>query len=302
MIYYPYVFDWLIMEWDDLQTFLAIAREGSLSAAARALKTTQPTMGRRLQAMESRIGARLLERHPRGYVLTSLGEMVLGNVERIEAEVISTERAISGKDIALEGIVRVTCVDIISSRILVPAIAKMQCSHPKITIELNTDARTLNLNRREADIAVRLARFEGNDLIVKKLGNIASGFFASREYIERFGMPNQENSQNHSIINVLEDQNHLPEARAMRESFPHARVAILTNSRETMVSAAKNNIGICCIGRERAFEEANLIEIPAPVAIEPREIWLGVHKDLRHMPRIRAVIDAISAGFQECKK
>ncbi len=287
------------MEWDDLQTFLAIAREGSLSGAARSLKTTQPTMGRRLQAMEARIGARLLERHPRGYVLTSLGELVLGNVERIEAEVIATERAITGKDIALEGIVRVTSVDIIAARVLAPAIAKMQCSHPKITVEINTDARSLNLNKREADIAVRLARFEGADLIVKKLGQVSSAFFASKQYIEKFGMPNADNSENHSIINVLEDQSHLIEAKSLVSALPNARVALVTNSRETMIYAAKSSIGICCVPKYRAIEENDLIELDLGVPIPPREVWLGVHRDMRHMPRIRAVIDAISAGFNK---
>lgn len=287
------------MEWDDLQTFLAIAREGSLSGAARALKTTQPTMGRRLQAMEARIGARLLERHPRGYVLTSLGELVLGNVERIEAEVIATERAITGKDIALEGIVRVTSVDIMASRILAPAIAKMQCTHPKITVEINTDARSLNLNKREADIAVRLARFEGNDLIVKKLGQLEAGFYASKEYIEKFGMPNSQNSDKHSIITVLEDQSHLLEAKALSTALKDARIALITNSRETMIYAAKSSIGICCVPKKRAKEESELIEIDLGVEIPPREVWLGVHRDMRHMPRIRAVIDAISAGFNK---
>ena len=90
------------MEWDDLQTFLAIAREGSLSAAARALKTTQPTMGRRLQAMETRIGARLLERHPRGYVLTSLGETVLGNVERIKPKLLQPNAQFLAKTLHLK--------------------------------------------------------------------------------------------------------------------------------------------------------------------------------------------------------
>jgi DNA-binding transcriptional LysR family regulator len=291
-----------MLEWDDLQTFLAIAREGSLSAAARALKTTQPTMGRRLQAMESRIGARLLERHPRGYVLTSLGETVLGNVERIEAEVIATERAISGRDVALEGVVRVTCVDVVASRILAPAIANLQCTHPKITVELNTDARTLNLNRREADIAVRLARFEGSELIVKKLGEMGSGFFASASYIEKYGMPNIENSAQHSIISVLDDQAHLSDAKALKTALPEARIAVNTNSRETMIHAAKNSIGICCVPLERAREESDLVQIDLNVEIPAREVWLGVHKDMRHMPRIRAVIDAISAGFTICRK
>lgn len=290
------------MEWDDLQTFLAIAREGSLSGAARALKTTQPTMGRRLQALEQRIGARLLERHPRGYVLTSLGEQVLGNVERIEAEVLATEMAISGRDISLEGIVRVTTVDIIGARILAPAIAKMQCTHPKITVELNTDARSLNLNRREADLAIRMARFENNDLIVKKLGEIQAAFFASKSYLEKFGKPNSENSEKHTIIQVLEDQAHLLEAKSLRDNFKDARIGMQTNSRETMIYGAKAGIGICCVPRFRAATESDLIEIDIGEPIAPREVFLGVHKDMRHMPRIRAVIDAIVAGFAEFRR
>ncbi len=290
------------MEWDDLQTFLAIAREGSLSGAARALKTTQPTMGRRLQALEQRIGARLLERHPRGYVLTSLGEQVLGNVERIEAEVLATEMAISGRDISLEGIVRVTTVDIVGARIIAPAIAKMQCSHPKITVELNSDARSLNLNRREADIAIRLARFENNDLIIKKLGELQAAFYASKSYIEKFGMPNLENSDKHTIIQVLEDQSHLSEAKSLRDCFKNARIGMQTNSRESMIYAAKSGIGICCVPKFRASSESDLIEIPIGEPIPPREIFLGVHKDMRHMPRIRAVIDAIVAGFAEFRR
>lgn len=292
----------IYMEWDDLQTFLAIAREGSLSAAARALKTTQPTMGRRLQAMEQRIGARLLERHPRGYVLTSLGEQVLGNVERIEAEVLATEMTISGRDISLEGIVRVTTVDILGSRVLAPAIAKLQCTHPKITVEINTDARSLNLNRREADIAIRLARFENNDLIVKKIGEMQAAFYASKEYLEKFGIPTNENSENHSIIQVLEDQAHLSEAKALRDAMKNARIGLQTNSRETMVYAAKASIGVCCLPKFRAQLESDLVEIELGEIIPPREIFLGVHKDMRHMPRIRAVIDAISKGFESFKR
>lgn len=289
------------MDWDDLQTFLAIAREGSLSGAARALKTTQPTMGRRLAQMEKRIGARLLERHPRGYVLTSLGETILGNVERIEAEVMATERTITGKDIALEGTVRVTSVDVIASRIIVPAISLMQCTHPKIIVELIPDARSLNLSKREADIAIRMVRFENTDLVTKKLGTMKTGFFASKSYLKNFGVPNKFNSDKHLIINVLEDQMHLEEPKALTASFPNAHTNIKTNSREAMVQACKMGMGIACLPKRRATEESELVEIEADIKAPERDIWLGVHSDLRHMPRIRAVIDAISKEFDKHK-
>lgn len=286
------------MDWDNLRIFLAIAREGSLSGAARVLQTTQPTLGRRLAQMEKDMGARLLERHPKGYTLTSLGEAVIANAERIEAEIIATERAVSGKDIALEGIVRVTSVDVVSSHVLVPAFAMMQCKHPKITIELINDARMLDLTRREADIAIRFTRFKSNDLIVRKLGSFGAGFYASRGYIEKFGIPNEKDSACHSIIDVLEDQSHLDEMVALRQNLPHARTAIRTNSRDNMVRAVRAGIGIGCLPKIAAIGFDDIIELDLANKNSPREIWLGVHADLQRTPRIRAVIDAIVEGFK----
>ena len=149
------------MQWDDLQTFLAIARQGTLSAAARELGVTQPTMGRRLTAMERRMGARLLQRLPSGFALTALGESVLANAERIEAEALAAERTIVGRDVALEGVVRLTTVETLADRVVAPAMARLQQVHPGIVVELVPDMRTLSLSKREADIALRMTRFEG---------------------------------------------------------------------------------------------------------------------------------------------
>ena len=285
------------MDWDDLQTFLIIAREGSLSGAAKALNTTQPTMGRRLNKLEQKVGARLLERHPRGFSLTPLGEQVLGNAERIEAEVIATERIITGRDIALEGVVKVTAVDIVASKIIVPAIAKLQCTHPKIVIELIPDARLLSLSRREADIAVRFTRFENMNLVTKKLGIVRLGFYISQKYIDKFNNPENTKGKGHKIIQVLEDQIHLEEAVAIQQEFPDAAVALRTNSREAMINACKNGIGIACVPKFRAEQESDLIEIDIANNNHFCEVWLGVHNDLRHMPRIRAVIDIVTEAF-----
>jgi DNA-binding transcriptional LysR family regulator len=283
------------MDWDDLQTFLVIAREGSLSAAAKALNTTQPTMGRRLTKLEQKVGARLLERHPRGFALTSLGEQVLGNAERIEAEVIATERVIKGRDIALEGIVKVTAVDVVASRIIIPAIATLQCTHPNIVVALIPDARLLSLSRREADIAVRFTRFENMDLVTKKIGIMTAGFYVSQKYIDKHGHP--KNSVEHKIIQVLEDQTHLEEAQALQQQFPNAKISLRTNSREAMIMGCKQGIGIACLPKFRAEIEDDLLELTEISVLPRRDVWLGVHSDLRHMPRIRAVIDAISEAF-----
>lgn len=273
------------MDWDDLRTFLAIARHGTLSAAGRALGVSQPTMGRRLAAMEARSGAQLLRRTPDRYLLTPLGESVLGNAERIEAEVLAAERVISGHDIALEGKVRLTTVDTLAARIFVPALARLQREHPGIRVELLSETRQLNLARREADIAIRMAPFEGQEVVTRKLGTLGMAFYAARGY--------DAARRPHRIVTVLDDLAHLPEAIWLREHFPDAEVALQSNSREAHLRAALSGMGVACLVCYRADRRSDLVRLRPDLPLLRRDIWLGVHRDMRRMPRIRAVMDAI---------
>ena len=280
------------MDWDDLRTFLAIARHGTLSAAAKSLGVTQPTMGRRLAAMENRSGARLLQRLPGRYALTALGEAVLGNAERIEAEALAAARTITGRDVALEGSVRLTTVDTLAARIVAPALARLQSRHPGIVVELAPDTRSLSLSKREADIALRLSRFEGHDIAARRVGAIAMGLYASHRVAD--GLANGALR----LVTVLEDQAHLPEAKWLREAFPDAVVGFRSNSREVQLWAAKSGAGVAALARFRADAEDDLVRVRTDLPALKRDIWLGVHVDMRHMPRMRAVIDAVTEGLQ----
>jgi DNA-binding transcriptional LysR family regulator len=280
------------MDWDDLRTFLAIARHGTLSAAARALGVTQPTMGRRLAAMEARNGARLLQRLPGRYALTALGEAVLGNAERIEAEALAAERTITGRDVALEGVVRLTTVDTLAARVVTPAIVALQRKHPGIVIELVPDTRTLSLSKREADIALRMSRFEGHEVAARRVGKMAMGLYASPEYAERFDAGEVR------LITVMDDQGHLPEAKWLRESFPDASIGFRSNSREVQLWAAKSGAGVAALARYRADTEADLVNLRPDLPDLTRDIWLGVHVDMRHMPRVREVMNAVAEAVR----
>lgn len=281
------------MDWDDLRTFLAVARHGTLSAAARKLGVTQPTMGRRLAAMEARTGARLLQRLPDGYALTPLGESVLGNAERAEAEVLAAERVITGKDVALEGVVRLTTVDTLAARIVAPALADLQLQHPGIIVELVPDTRSLSLSKREADIALRLSRFEGHEVSARRVGSLAMGLYASPAYFDRMARGDVR------LITALEDQAHLPEFKWLREEFPDAEVGFRSNSREVQVHATIAGAGIAALARYRADIEPDLVRLNVAEADLARDIWLGVHVDMRHMPRVRAVTDAVIAALNK---
>ncbi|CAA9479677.1 MAG: Transcriptional regulator, LysR family [uncultured Sphingomonadaceae bacterium] len=277
-----------------MRTFLAVARDGTLSGAARALGVTQSTMSRRMAALERRAGARLLERTPRGYLLTTLGEAVLPNAERMEAEADAALRSVAGRDCALEGTVRVTTVDLLADRLIVPAVAALRAAHPGIGVELSPDSRSLSLSKREADVAVRVRRFDGHELVERRLGDFTFGLYASPAYLDGRGAP-RDGSSGHALVTVAEDQDELPEARFLRERLPEAAVALRSNSREVQLRAAAAGLGVACLARFHADAEGGLERLAELGAPPARSIWLGVHRDLRSTPRVRAVTETIAA-------
>ncbi|MDR3515698.1 MAG: LysR family transcriptional regulator [Azospirillaceae bacterium] len=277
-----------------MRTFLAVSRSGSLSAAARTLGITQTTVGRRLEGMHSRAGVTLLQRTPSGFILTSAGERILANVERMEAEALTAERAIAGEDERLEGIVRVTTVDIFGSRIIAPSLVELQRRYPGIAIELTIDSRSLNLSRREADIAVRMANFDQQDIVVRKIGCLQFGIFASSTYLARRGTPDFTlGCPGHQIITVQEDQSSLPEARWLGEMTHAAAIVLRTNSRDAHLRATMAGLGLCGLAIHLGSDDT-LARLSPPTAAPMRDIWLGVHRDTSQIPRVRVVLDHLS--------
>ena len=216
-----------MLDWDHLQSFLAVARHGNLSAAARVLRVSQTTMGRRLDTLHAQVGARLVQKTPDGFLLTPAGERVLANVERMEAESLLVERAISGEDERVAGEVRITTVETFGARIITPVLHTLSVLHPEIHIELITDNRSLSLSRREADIAIRLAEFEQHEVVVRHIADMAFGVYASRNYLDRVGYPDfGAGAPGHTVVTLQDDLALLPEARRMAELAPNATVAM----------------------------------------------------------------------------
>lgn len=285
------------MDWDDVRSFLAIARARTLSGAARELGVRQSTMSRRLEALETKSGARLLQRTPRGYALTALGEAVLGNAERMEAEAIAVERIVQGRDVALTGVVRLTTVEVLANLLIPSAMARLQSKYPGITLDVLSETRSLNLPKREADMAIRMTRFEGNELVTRRMTAAANALYASDGYLAAHGRELAADEQ--AMVTVLEDQSHLPEARWLAEQMPGGRVVFRSNSRDAQLAAVRAGLGVACLPCVLADGVAGVARISE---IGPqREVWLGVHADLRHMPRIRAVIDALDFEFAAMK-
>lgn len=284
------------MNWDDIRTFLAIARARSLSGAARELGLSQSTMSRRLTALEERSGARLLLKTPHGYELTGLGEAVLANARKMDEEAIALERVVQGRDEALQGLVRVTTVETIANRLLPIAAAKLREDYPGITIDLFSDTRSLSLIEREADLAIRMVRFEHNELISRRMGTMVCALYASRAYLDAHPQPLSE--PGHTMITVMPDMAHQNEALWLADKVPQGEVVYRTNSRDAQAGVAQAGVGIACLPLYLAEAKPGLERLVHAGLGPAREIWLGVHRDLRDMPRIRAVIDALDAAFK----
>ena len=175
--------------WDELRTFVEVARDGSLSAAARRLGLTQPTVGRHIDALEAALGLTLFARSPRGLTPTPAALALEPHVEAMAAAAAALARTASGEAAADRGAVRVTASEIIGSEVLPPILAAFHATHPGIAVELALSNRTADLARRDADVAVRMVRPTQSGLVARRIGSSRIGLYAHRDYLARFGEP-----------------------------------------------------------------------------------------------------------------
>jgi DNA-binding transcriptional LysR family regulator len=290
-----------MLDWDDLKTYLAIARHGTLSAAARVLKVSQTTMGRRLDNLQARAGVTLLDRTPTGFQLTQTGAAILDQVSRMEEAALALERTISGGDCRLEGVVRITAVEAFAAHILTSGFTPLHDAHPGIVIELIAANRSLSLARREADIAVRLGRFEAHETVVRKIGDMAFAAYAAPDYLDRIGTPDwSKGAIGHRVVRVQDDLLDTPDARWFATRTVAAEPVLLANSREVQLRGVAAGLGFGCLPRYLADSHPGIV--PLEAGPDPtREIWMGVHRDTRHAPRIVAVQDAIVAAVASAR-
>jgi DNA-binding transcriptional LysR family regulator len=283
-----------VVDWDDFRNFLAIARHGTLSAAARSLEVRQSTMGRRLAAFEERAGVLLLQKTPRGFVLTPAGEVAFAEAEKMEAAALAATRAITGRDVRLEGEIRLTTVETLAAELLTPILAKFADIYPGITVKLITGNPTLSLASREADLSLRLARPSGGDLVIRKLGDMGFGFYASANYVAKHD-PATPDGTGHRLILMADESATLPEMMALARQFSQADVALRSDSRYVQLAACKAGMGIACLAHYLA-DNSGLVCLANCEA--DREVWLVQHRDTQHMPRFKVLSAALSTGLK----
>lgn len=276
-------------DWDDLRYVLAIARHGTLSAAARSLQVAQPTVGRRLDAFERRLGTRVFARRSDGLRLTAAGTKLFAHAQEMEQHAIAAERALAGRDAGISGTVRITASEWLVVRVLGPLLGPLLARHPALSIELVADARHLNLVRHEADLALRPREFEQDSIVQRKVARLAFGLYASQDYVARHGMPDPaQQCAGHVLIAMTDDTGDV--ARDWLATIcANARIGVRTNGREPMIAMTVAGVGIACLPRIAADSVPGLVAIPTTPRGFERSLWLGAHRDRRSLPRVRAV-------------
>ena len=291
------------LDWTALRDFLAVAETGSLSRAARRLGVSQPTLTRRMAALEETLKTELFRRTPRGVELTEAGESIVPAARQMEQEAHAALLAISGRDTALAGLVRVTATEGLGIHWLTPALAEFQLAHPAIEIQLLLQTQVLNLLQREADIAVRLSRPLQPDLVARKVGELAFGLYASRAYLERRGRPAQlEDLGRHSSVAFDESARWLSGPGASIErALSAASVAFRANSGQAQLAAIRAGCGIGTAVRFLAERHPELEQVLPETEIA-LELWLITHPALRRSARMRAVFDFLVQRFADARE
>ncbi len=274
------------MEWGDVRIFLAVARAGSLGGAARALHLSHPTVGRRLQALERAMGHVLFQRTSDGFVLTEEGAGIVALAEQMEEGAQAMERRLAGHERRLQGLLRISSADWFGAYLLPPVIADFAKAYPHVDVEVLTGTRLFNLAQREADIAFRIVPFNAPDVVQRKLIRLPYGaYVAARAPEPLFG-----DGVGFRLITHDTSTGQFPDIAWLKESFPNARPLLSSNNRNVQARMCAQGIGIAVLPRVVGDQVVGLRRLQ--LADEPpgRDIWMGYHRDLRRLNRLRAFI------------
>ena len=282
-------------DWDLLRSFLAVARTGKLTAAARWLKVDHSTLSRRISALETSLNAKLFDRHVSGYSLTLQGERLLARAEEMESSAVGIQTDVAHKSSEISGTVRIGSPDGFGTAFLAPRIGELATKHPDLEIELVATPRSFSLSRREADIAIGLSRPTHGRLHARKLTDYELGIYAARnDQGFRGRLKTVEDLAGQPFISYIDDLIFAPEldyvALISKAVTPRIRSSNLMAQMQATVAGA----GICILPCFLADFEPRLVRLlPREVRLI-RTFWMIVHSDMRDLARVSVTAEFIA--------
>lgn len=286
------------LNWDDMRVFLAIAREGSLSAAARRLGITQPTAGRRLRALEEALSARLFDRLPQGFLPTAAGAELLPLAESMERSAEAVARRQSAFADRVRGTVRIS-VGEVTAQFLAPRLLQLRTRMPEIELELAVSHLLANLSRREADLVIRDCLPESPGLIARKLGRFAFAVYGAHGYVSANPAALGETRYRDCAWAGFDEEHHYFSGQEWLLSKLEGRVPeVRLNDAMVLHEAIRSGLGLGVLPCFAADIDPTLVRLTPPIEETASLKHLIVHQDLRRVPRVRAVMDALIELFE----
>lgn len=283
--------------WDLYRSFLAVMREGSLSAAARALAMTQPSLGRHIRELENALGLSLFTRSPQGLVPTDAALRLLPHAEAMASATAALRRAaVTGAD-TVRGVVRVTASEVIGTEVLPPLLAAFRDAHPDVAIELAVTNRSEDLLRKDADLAIRMTRPTQQALVSRRLGRVELGLFAHRHYLRKHGTPRTlDELRAHSLIGFDHEPAYARTMRPKHLPWSRERFALRTDHDLAALAALRAGYGIGFCQAPLAARDPKLTRVLGELAV-PMDIWIAMHEDMRRTAAVRRLFDHLAASL-----
>jgi len=285
------------MEWSDVRIFLAIARSGTLGGAARALHLSHPTVGRRLRALEQATGHTLFQRTADGFVPTEEGNAVIAMAEQMEEGALAMERRLAGQEQDLQGSLRISSADWFGAYVLPPIIDDYAKAYPHVDVEILTGTRLFSLAQWEADIAFRIVPFNTPDVVQRRLVRLAYGAYVAADSPE----PAYGDGTGFRLITHDTSTGQFPDIAWLEESFPNARPVLRSNNRNVQGRMCSQGIGIAVLPQVVGDQMAGLRRLALPAEPPGRDIWMGYHRDMRRLHRLRAFITTLNKHIAEAQ-
>lgn len=287
-------------DWDLYRSFLAVAREGSLSAAARSLGLTQPTLARHVEDLERALGTTLFVRSQRGLSPTDVARDLIPYAETLAATADALIRAASGDGAAIAGTVRISASEIMGAEVLPPILARLRERNPGLAFELVLTNAVEDLMQREADIAVRMVAPSQGALVARHIGRIALGFHAHRRYLARAGTPRTTaDLASHALIGFDKGSAAIRAMAARVPALDGLRFALATDSDIAQLAAIRAGFGIGICQVPIATRDPDLVRLLPDAVTLSLDTWIVMHEDLRASPRCRAAFDGLVEGLAD---
>ena len=288
----------MTMNWDDMRVFLAIARKGNLSAAARVLKVTQPTVGRRLRTLEQTLSARLFDRLPDGFVPTTAGAELLPLAEDMERTADALQRRQATLADRVSGTVRLSIFENMA-QFLTDHIGNLRTQLPEIEIELAVAHQNANLSKREADIVLRECLPENTGLIARKLGRVAYAVYGEAGFVDRNPAARTEaRYAGCDWVGFDEEHGYFAIQKWLVQKLDGVIPAVRVNNALVIHDAVRKGVGLGVLPCFAGDRDPNLIRLSPPLDELTATQHLIVHPDLRRVPSVRAVMDELVVMFK----